>query len=176
MANNAACQSSNAEDGMLQDALFYVDADIDVAVAAASLPRAPCTVFVCVSVSSLDSPSSSPSPSPSMPVWLVGLVGSLVGCWCHIFGKILVANFGKTWPSIWPQVRQSETDSVRGVPERDREQSQSQSQSDCNWERACGRPVCANWSVCVCVRVWMWICICIYVCVCVSVCCGRSAS
>lgn len=44
MANNAACQSSNAEDGMLQDALFYVDADIDVAVAAASLSRAPCTV------------------------------------------------------------------------------------------------------------------------------------
>lgn len=67
MANNAACQSSNAEDGMLQDALLYVDADIDVAIAAASLPRAPSW---SVSQPSLDSPSSSPSPSPSpsMPV------------------------------------------------------------------------------------------------------------
>lgn len=168
MANNAACQSSNAEDGMLQDAQLYVDADIDVAAAPFHMFRAPFSVPPSsVSQPSLDSPSS-------MAVWLVGLVGSLVGCWCHIFGKILVANFGKTWPSIWPQVRQSETDSVGGVPERDREQSQSRSRSqgDCNWERACGRPVCANRSVCASVNM----CVYIWVCVCMCVCCGRSAS
>lgn len=59
MANNAACQSSNAEDGMLQDAQLYVDADIDVAAAPFHMFRAPFSVLPSsVSQPSLESPSS----------------------------------------------------------------------------------------------------------------------
>lgn len=107
VANNAACQSrSNAEeDGVDFPSLHTVFCDC---------------VCVCVSQPSLVPPHARlvyASLAWSGRVWFglvwvwFGLVW-LVGCWCHILGKILVANFGKTWPSIWPQVRQSETDAV----------------------------------------------------------------